>query len=735
MNRITTLLCCAAILAAAAGCRQAAGPDTDPARWVDPFIGTADNGHTFPGATLPFGLIQPSPETGTDSWRYCVGYNIADDSIIGFANTHFSGGGCQELGDILMLPFCGEQVIYKSLYDRSTQAASPGYYTVALTGAGVKAELTAAHHTGMHRYTYTGQGKASMLLDMQSGLVWNPEWTPIRVLDAQMQMPDNHTITGHQQTANWVKRRFFYAIRFEQPYTVREELPKRDEREKGRRLVLEFDLKSGEVLQAKVAVSTVSVEGALASMDKEIPDWDFDKVHRDARATWNELLGRVQVTGSDDQKVNFYTSLYHMFLQPADITDTDGRYRGVDDSVRMGPGGHYYSTLSLWDTYRAVHPLYTILSPEIVDGVVNSMVAHYQASGALPVWPLWGQESWCMVGNHAVPVIVEAWRKGFRGFDERQAYEAVRGTLTAPHFHSDWAVYDKYGYYPFDIMLKESASTTIESCYDDYAASLMAAELGTPQERELFTRRSGYWRNLFDPETKLIRGRDSKGAWRTPYNPYLLSFAAGQGGDFTEGNAWNYSWHVQHDPEGLMALMGGPEAFAAKLDTLFTKEVPVELTGTVADVSTLPGMGQYAHSNEPSHHCVYLYQYAGRPDRTQELVRRIVDLAYQPRPDGLCGNDDAGQMSAWYVFAAMGFYPVDPVSCQYVLGAPQVEKVVLSLPGGKQFTVEARGLSAQNKYVRKVELNGHPLEGLTLSHDQIMAGGKLVFHMTAEPNR
>ena len=543
-------------------------------------------------------------------------------------------------------------------------------------------------------------------------------------------MPDDYTIIGNNEVTEWVQRQYFYVIKFDKPYKVEEELPIQ-EGERAKRLILSFDGDGETVVQAKVAISSVSIEGALASLEKENPDWNFESVRQATVNQWNELLSRAQVSGTEVEKINFYTSMYHLFIQPNNIADLDGKYRGADDKVYTSPTGAYYSTFSLWDTYRAAHPLYTILAPERVDGMVQSMIAHYKVKGALPIWTLWGKENYCMIGNHSIPVIVDAYLKGFRGFNVEDAYEAIKGSSVVSHLNSDWETYNKYGYYPFDIINVESISRTLESGYDDYCVSQMAKALGKMDDYEYFKKRSEFYKNLFDPQTKLMRGKDSNGKWRTPFNPLLLSHASTSGGDYTEGNAWQYTWHVQHDVPGLIDLMGGKEIFADRIDSLFLMDDCIEGEGFVSDVTGL--IGQYAHGNEPSHHVAYLYSYADRKDKTQACIRDIFDRFYLPKPDGLCGNDDCGQMSAWYLFSAMGFYPVNPAGGEYILGAPQIAKVVLTLPDNKTFLIEAKGLSKENKYVKSVTLNGEAVEGLFIHHNDIMKGGTLVFTMTNQP--
>lgn len=696
----------------------------DYTRYVNAFIGNADNGHTFPGACAPFGLIQASPESGYGTWRYCSGYNYNDDYIEGFSQTHLNGTGVGDLGDIFLFPFSVDTLSeYKSRYDKTTHKATAGYYSVSLTDVNVDAELTATERTAFHRYKFNG-GKARIFLDLQRGIVNNPKNMATRVVDADISIVDGKTITGLHTVRGWVRRQFFYVIKFDQTFEVHE-LDMQDS-EKAKRFILSFD--NAEIVQVKVAISTVSTEGAMAAMEKENPDWDFDTVKNNTQQEWNKLLSRVDVTGSEDEKVNFYTSMYHLFIQPNNIADIDGQYRGANDSVYTSPTGKYYSTLSLWDTYRAAHPLYTIVTPEHVNDFVQTMLAHHEAQGYLPIWTLWGKENHCMIGNHSIPVIVDAYLKGFRGFNAEEALQAMKESSMKSHEKSDWETYNRYGYYPFDIIKEESVSRTLESAYDDYCIAQMAKELGKTEDYEYFTKRSNFYRNLFDPESKLMRGKDSKGNWRTPFNKFHLSHAGTAGGDYTEGNAWQYTWHVQHDIPNLVDMVGGKEAFVIKLDSLFYLEQKTEQSGFVSDVSGL--IGQYAHGNEPSHHVIYMYSYADRKDRTQELIREVFDRFYKPKPDGLCGNDDCGQMSAWYIFSAMGFYPVNPIGGEYILGAPQIEKVTIRLPNNKQFIVEAKNLSKENKYVQSVELNGKPIDGIEIYHHDIMDGGTLVFTMT-----
>lgn len=703
--------------------------ENDYCSYVNPFIGNADNGHTFPGACVPFGLIQASPESGNGSWRYCSGFNFDDDSIVGFSQTHLNGTGVPDLGDIRLFPFGGDQSLkeYKSRYDKKSQTAYPGYYAVHLTDAGVKAELSATRRTAYHKYTYENGNKASLLVDLQNGLTGSTEAIKHRVIEAQSYFPDNRTITGHNEVTGWVRRHLYYAIQFDTPYEIEKEL-EASPAEKAKKLILRFD-PDNNIVQVKIGISTVSIDGALLALNSENPGWDIEQVKASAKKQWNDLLSRADITGSDKQKTNFYTSLYHLFIQPNNIADIDGHYRGVDDNIHQSTTKEYYSTFSLWDTYRAAHPLYTLLTPEKVDGFISTMLSHHQVQGYLPIWTLWGKENYCMIGNHAIPVIVDAYLKGFKGFNAEEAYRAIRETSLNSHKDSDWETLEKYGYLPYDIITKQSVSKTLECAYDDYCVALMAKAMGKTEDYNYFMKRSAAYKKLFDPETKLMRGRDSKGNWRSPFHPFALSHADTHGGDYTEGNAWQYTWHVQQDVEGLIELMGGKETFAKQLDSLFYLESDEKVN--VLDVTGL--IGQYAHGNEPSHHVAYLYNYVGKSYKTQELIREIFDRFYLAQPDGLCGNDDCGQMSAWYVFSAMGFYPVDPVSGEYIIGAPQIEHVSFQLPGGKKFEMDALGLSDENKYVESVTFNGKKVENFRIRHSDIVEGGKLIFTMTNNP--
>ena len=742
-------------LFAAAGI-AAAGGGKAHAAFVRPEIGCGGDGHTFPGAAYPFGLVQPSPDTGRDGYRYCAGYRWEDSRIFGFSQTHLSGTGCGDLGDLRIMPVpsssdSGSPVSiphdYSSAFRKATQSSECGYYAVTLDDSRVEAEMTAAPHSAIYRFSYPDD-RASLLVDCMWGIGGNDlEKT---ILSCNATVEGNRRIVGTTVRRYWVTRSYSYVVEFNRPISRWRKLDPATPGEKAPRFVLDFDGLDGAPLIVKVGYSLVDVAGAARNLSFEIPDFGFNEIRKRALKAWNEQLFRMEADGTDEEKAAFYSALYRMFIHPNNIADIDGRYRGADGEVHTAPGCVYYSTLSLWDTFRAAHPLYTIIAPEMADGFVETMLEHQKAAGFLPIWTLMGRDNQCMIGTHSVPVIVDWFLKtealtrehAPAGADAQSshsrdrdfwevAYAAIKDSLTKTHKGrklEDWDLLDKYGWYPNDIVTSESVSRLLECTYDDWCASLMASRLGHEDDAAYFLNRSRLWRNVIDPETHFMRGRDSKGNWTTPFNPLALGRNAGTGSDFTEGNAWQWTWHVLHEPEALIEAVGGKSVAGERLCRLFTLQADESETGTCDDVTGL--MGQYCHGNEPSHHVVYLLRYAGLPGRQAELVRDVVKEFYKPKPDGLCGNDDCGQMSAWYVFSAMGFYPLNPVGGEYVLGAPQLPRIAVALPGGKTFTVVARNLSDKNKYVKGATLNGKPLKGFTLRHEDIMKGGELVFEMT-----
>ncbi|MEO3406697.1 GH92 family glycosyl hydrolase [Mucilaginibacter sp. CAU 1740] len=693
-------------------------------KYVNPFIGTSATGHTFPGATVPFGMVQLSPETGNFGWHYSSGYRYEDTVITGFAHTHLSGTGGVDLGDVLFFPFQGnDPQKFQSSFSHKNEKASPGYYEVLLSDNHIKAQLTASAHTGVHKYTFTKPGKAHLLVDMQSGLVESAEQLIEHVSEGKIKIDSKTTISGYAFSSQWVDKQVYFTATFNHTISGYHFI----DGENKRRLILDFDVKPGETLDAKVGISGVSIAGARKNLLAETQNKTFDQIKTEAAKIWETNLSKLKAEGSASAKTAFYTSLYHALIQPNNIADVDGQYRGADGLVHRSNDKVFYSTLSLWDTYRAAHPLYTIICPDKAGQMVNTMLQHFDVAGMLPVWTLWGKESYAMIGNHAVPVIVDAALKGIKGFDEQKAFAAIKTTLTQnknPKY--DWSLYTRYGYLPSDTVPREAVSRTLEAAYDDWCAAQLAKSLNKTADYQYFTKRSQFYNNLFNKSTRLMRGRKSNGDWVQPFAK-LDSGQLAIGGDYTEGNAWQYTWQVQHNIPGLIKLMGGKKAFSGKLDSLFTMDSKVFGKGSTLDVTGL--IGQYAHGNEPNHHVAYLYTLAGNPAKIQELVRRIADEFYIDKPDGLSGNDDCGQMSAWYIFTAMGFYPVNPADGHYVFGAPLLDKVSIALPEGKRFVIEARNLSAANKYVQSISLNGKIYTKPYITHKDIMGGGKLVFVM------
>ncbi len=709
----------------------------DYTKFVNPFIGTKDTGHTFPGATAPFGLVQPSPDTGDNGWAYTSGYQFDDKEIFGFSNTHLSGVGVPDLGDILLQPFTGEAIRenYKSKYDKANEKATAGFYEVFLKDFDVKVELTASERVAFHRYTFNSDKPQHIFADFQHGMVWAD--VSKRVLESDIKIEDTQTISGYCEVENWTKRKYFFVVKFDKPYKISYQLPKK-EFEKASRYVFRFDGKRGNQIQVKVAISTVSVEGAKKNLNAEIPDWNFAKVEAQTKAKWNEILSRIQIEANDTQKEIFYTALYHTMIQPNNIADVDGKYRGADDKIYRAEDGFYYSTFSLWDTFRATHQLYTIVVPERVDGFINSMLAHSDATGLLPMWTLWGKETNTMIGNPAIPIITDAYAKGFRGFDAEKAFAAMKRTSTVNQKSFDWNVYLKYGYLPFDKTSGNEAqpvSRTLEAGVSDAAVAEMAKMLGRKTDEKEFTRRSKFYENLFDPQTKLMRGRDSNGNWRTPFDPLAPTSPLRNPGDYTEANAWQYSFAPQHDIEGLMKMHGGKANFAKMLDRFFSAKPDAEESEEHLKYLGQEGLiGQYSHGNEPSHHIAYLYKYTDEGWKTDALIREITKKFYSDKPNGITGNDDCGQMSAWYILSVLGIYPVNPSVGEYVLGSPQVSFAKLKLANGKSLTIEAANFSEANQYVKEIYLNGSRFEKMSISHKEISKGSKLTFVMADKIN-
>ncbi|GAY23157.1 alpha-1,2-mannosidase [Sphingobium fuliginis] len=752
------LLICALLLTASAWPIAAQTP-ADPLGFVDPLIGTGPEGHTFPGASAPFGMVQLSPDTDTtcqvrDCYAHAAGYSYHDPTIQGFSHTHFSGAGHSDLGDILVMPQTGAVRLdpgdpkqagsgYRQRFSHDSETARPGYYAVTLADSGIRAELTAGERVGIHRYAFPAGREAHLLIDLRSSLYDYPG----KILWSGLHLHPDGTLTGFRETRGWAAgRKLFFAMRFSAPlkdhaFIDRDQaVPYKGFQAPGRGSdalaeklgkALEARLDFGRLdgpLEVQVALSGVDEGGAIANLDAE--GAGFDTVRRRTEDAWRQALGRLEMDAPEPMLTNLYTALYHTLLAPSIWSDVDGRYRGPDDQVHAAKDFTFRSTFSLWDTFRAEHPLLTLVQPErTTSDVVNSLIASREHSphGILPVWQFAGRETWTMIGYHAVPVIADAYLKGFRGFDPDKALAAMVASADyAPY--GGLGDYMKLGYVPID-REPEAASKTVEYAYDDWAIGRMAQAMGRGDVAKRFLARSSSWRNGFDVRSGWLRARKADGSFRTPFDPAAINY----GSDYTEGNAWQYSWFVPQDQAGLFRLLGGDARAIAKLDAMFDYDVSKLDYSHAEDIAGL--IGQYIHGNEPSHHVAYLYAYAGAPWRTQARLKQIVESQYKPTPDGLSGNDDLGQMSAWLLFTALGFYPVTPGSNQYVVGRPFVRRAVLTLPNGRRFTVEAENLSAANVYVGAVELNGRPLRRSWIADGEIREGGTLRFTMQAKPNR
>lgn len=722
--------------------------DPDPARHVRPLVGTQGEGNTYPGAQVPFGMVVLSPDTEKKEWGAASGYEYSDGTLYGFSFLHLHGTGIPDMGDILLQPRVGEVRLnpgtkdlkekgYLSRFSHARESASPGYYSVMLDDYGVRAELTATNRAGMLRCTFPASKEAHVLLDLAHVLQHKVIWSRVQVRDGQ-------TLVGMHQVRGWAKERtVYFAARFSKPFKglrlFSDKKPAQYDSFKTYRFVSErhafgpdvqavadFETAAGEQILVKVGISALSEAGALRNLEAEMPDWAFDSYVQAARRAWNRELSRFQIEGTDTQKATFYTGAYHAFMAPNEYSDMDGRYRGQDQQIHAEAGFRNYTTFSLWDTYRAVHPLFNLVQPERNQDMVRSLLEAYRQSPdkLLPIWNFWNNETWCMVGYHAVPVIVDAYFKGMKGIDWNLALEACVASATHPTY--DGLVdYKRLGYVPFD-RENESVSKTLEYAYDDACIARLARALGKQDIAERFEKRAQSYRNLFDPKLGLMRPKDSKGGWMEPFETRVFAHL----GAFTEGTTWQYSWSVAHDIPGLIDLFGGREAFARQLDKVFSSTEKTVAEGT----DDIQGrIGDYWHGNEPSHHVAYLYALAGQPWKTQALVRRLVDSQYGDKPNSLCGNDDCGQMSAWYLFSAMGFYPVNPGEARYVIGSPALPRITLELGHGKRFTVRAENFSPENVYVQRLTLNGKPWRSVFLPHEAIAGGGELVFTLGPRP--
>jgi len=734
MNRIRLTACLLAAMLTSAASRGAAEGFT---RHVDPFIGSGGHGHVFVGASVPFGAVQVGPANFHQGWDWCSGYHYSDDVLAGFTHLHLGGTGISDLGDILVMPYTGELATspgsrkdpdagYASRYTHDQEQARPGFYSVVLLDHDVHVALTATERVGLHRYRYPADKQAHLAIDLQF------ENGGGRVVESRLRRIDEETVVGYRRSAGWAKdQRVFFALKSSKPFAAFRIL--QGDREvggeaaegRGLRAIGTYDGSPGEVL-VRVGISPVSEENALANLEAEAGSADFDAVAAAAQAAWNEQLGRIRIKADDRTSRIFYTALYHTMIAPALFSDQNGDYRGADGKVHRNPGFDNYTIFSLWDTYRAAHPLFTLTQPERVGQFIQTMLAIRDQQGKLPVWHLMGNETDTMVGYHAVPVVVDAYFKGLLNADPERAYEAIKNSAMRDERGLDSI--KKIGYIPAE-KGSESVAMAMEYAIDDWCIAQMAKALGKQDDSTYFSTRAKAYREYFDPTTQFMRGKLSDGTWREPFDPIKSSHRRD---DYCEGNGWQYLWLVPQDPEGLIELLGGDVPFAEKLDQLFTVE-SIKSEDASADISGL--IGQYAHGNEPGHHTTYLYAFVGQQWKTARLVRQILTTLYSDQPDGLSGNEDCGQMSAWYVFSAMGMYPVNPAAGIYVFGSPVIDEATIAVHGGKSFTIVTKNNSPENLYIQSVELNGKPYSKSYITHPDIIAGGELTFVMGPEPNK
>lgn len=714
-----------ALVLTLASLSAAAQKPFDPVPFVNPFIGTGGHGHTFPGATAPFGLVQLSPDTRTSmmDWDACSGYHFSDSIIYGFSHTHLSGTGVPDYCDLLLMPFTGRTVLdnklYASPFSKKNEQAEAGYYKVLLDKHNIEAELTATPRTGIHKYVYPKDWTHRLLIDLRHR---------DEVLDSEVSVTGDNEISGYRISKAWAaEQHVYFVIQFsrdiKQSEIYLDEAMIKGTTARGKSVVCALDFgESKKPLVVRVGISGVSIEGARKNLEAEAKDFDFDQYKENVQALWRKQLSKMTVEGgSDDQKTTFYTALYHTMVAPNIWNDVDGQYRGRDNKIHKADGHDVYTVFSLWDTYRAANPLYTILEPKRTNDFIQTFLRQYEQGGLLPIWELSGNETDCMIGNHAIPVICDAWIKGIRGYDANLALEAM--AKSAKQDRLGLKYYRELGYVPSD-KEAESVSKTLEYAFDDWCIGRMAGQMGRQELSREFTRRAQYWKNLFDPSTGFFRAKNNA-CWYEPFDPREVNF------NFTEANAWQYRFAVAQDVNTLMDWLGGPAGFAGELDKMFADTS--RTTGRQqADITGL--IGQYAHGNEPSHHVAYLYNFAGQPWKTQQRVRQIMDEYYGNRPDGLSGNEDCGQMSAWLVFSAMGFYPVTPGEAQYVIGTPWFEKITIK-PDDKTpaFVITAPGVSANRCYIQGAKFNNDNWTRSWVPHQYLKAGGTLAFTMSDKP--
>ncbi|MCC9138399.1 GH92 family glycosyl hydrolase [Pontibacter silvestris] len=709
-------------------------------KYVDPYIGSGFHGHVFVGANVPFGAVQLGPTNITEGWDWCSGYHYSDSTIVGFAHTHLSGTGIGDLGDIAVMPTTGPVRLmkgtledmesgYMSLYSHEEEKAQPGYYAVKLQRYNIQAELTATERVGFHQYTFPKAEESHILFDLNEGIGWD------QAIDTFIEQINDSTLAGYRYSKGWAPdQRIYFTAVFSKPFQNFSSFQITDSTgttipaSKGNHIkgVANFSTQAGEKIKLKVGVSPVSSENALANIKEEIPHWDFEKVVSNADQAWNRELQKVQIQADDTAQLRtFYTALYHTMIAPSIFNDHNGDYLGTDKKIYKDASFTNLTTFSLWDTYRAAHPLFTMLQHDRVNDMVNSMLAVYQQQGKLPMWHLMGNETNTMVGYSAVPVIADALLKGFNGFDKDLAYEAMK--TTAMQDDKGLKSVKALGYIPANTTV-ESVAMGLEYAIDDWCLAQVAKKMSKDEDYQYFSKRAKNYENYFDKQTRFMRGRISENEWRAPFSPFVSRH---RNDDFCEGNSWQYTWLVPQDVEGLIQLLGGEEPFSQKLDSLFIAEGDMGEEAS-NDISGL--IGQYAHGNEPSHHITYLYPYVGQPWKTAEKVRFITENFYTDKPDGIIGNEDVGQMSAWYVFSTLGFYPLNPANGAYVFGSPTIKQATLKLAEGKELTVEAKNNSTENKYIQSITLNGKPYTKSYILHRDLMQGGHLVIKMGNKPS-
>ncbi|MAM28281.1 MAG: glycosyl hydrolase family 92 [Flavobacteriaceae bacterium] len=690
--------------------------------YVNTFIGTGGHGHTYPGATMPFGRVQLSPDTRLDGWDGCSGYHYSDDYVYGFSHTHLSGTGVSDYGDVLLMPTneinfnngADGEAGYGSKFSHDNEEASPGFYKVHLDDTNIDVSLTVTERAGFHKYEYPSAENQIAILD----LIHRD-----KVLDAKIEKVSDTELRGYRHSEAWASdQRLFFSIKTSHPFNDMLQSPPKTGMPGARRIALQFINPANEPVYISVGISAVDTEGAKKNRETELGNKTFDQVKEQAEQTWEKQLEKIVVeSDNEDYKTNFYTALYHTMIAPNLYQDVDGRYRGMDLEIHQTTDFNYYTVFSLWDTYRAAHPLYTIIEQERTTDFIQTMLAKYNEGGILPIWDLSANYTGCMIGYHGVPVIADAYLKGIGGFDAELALKAMKHSATQQHLGLQ--SYQKFGFIPVEEE-SESVSKTLEYAYDDWTIAQMAKKMGNTEDYKLFSQRAQYYKNLFNPETNFFQGRFNN-TWFGPFDPFEVNF------NYTEANAWQYSLYAPQDISGLIHLMGGKEQFATHLDQLFSATSKTSGRNQ-ADITGL--IGQYAHGNEPSHHMAYLYNFVNKPQRTQELVHQILTELYTNQPDGISGNEDCGQMSAWYIFSSLGFYPVTPGANQYIIGAPLFPKATINLENGNTFTVLASEVSKSNKYIASALLNGEPSSRTYLTHEEIMAGGVLEFEMTNAPS-